>query len=69
MRIALGGVAHMPWRAHRAEHELRGGSVRRGAGRAAADSELARAEPLRDNAYKVMLARNMIVATLMDLAG
>ena len=34
---------------------------------AAADAELAQAEPLRDNGFKVPLARNLIVSTLADL--
>ncbi len=68
VRIALGGVAHVPWRASRAEQELRGGPVTMERLERAADAELAQAEPLRDNGYKVELARNVIVATLLDLA-
>ena len=66
-RVALGGVAHVPWRAFRAEEVLRGARVSQELFRAAADAELAQAAPLRDNAYKVPLARNMIVRTLLDL--
>jgi xanthine dehydrogenase YagS FAD-binding subunit len=33
----------------------------------AADAELAEAEPLPRNGYKVTLARNLIVATLREL--
>ena len=36
---------------------------------AAADAELARAEPLRDNAYKVPLTRNVLVNTLTELCA
>jgi xanthine dehydrogenase YagS FAD-binding subunit len=36
--------------------------------RAAADAELAAAEPLPGNGYKVTLARNLIVAVLTELA-
>ena len=67
-RIALGGVAHVPWRAARAESELRGAPAAPEAFAHAADAELAQAEPLRDNGYKVALARNLIVATLSELA-
>jgi xanthine dehydrogenase YagS FAD-binding subunit len=67
VRIALGGVAHVPWRAGTAEAELRGGPPTEAAFAAAADAELARAEPLRDNAFKVPLARNLIVRTLTEL--
>jgi xanthine dehydrogenase YagS FAD-binding subunit len=66
-RIALGGVAHVPWRAERAEGELRGAPAAPEAFARAADAELAQAEPLRDNGYKVALARNLIVATLSEL--
>ena len=68
-RIALGGVAHAPWRAARAEEALRGGPATAERFAAAADAELAQAEPLRDNAFKVSLARNLIVSTLADLCG
>jgi xanthine dehydrogenase YagS FAD-binding subunit len=68
-RIALGGVAHAPWRAARAEEALRGGPATAERFAAAADAELAQAEPLRDNAFKVPLARNLIVSTLADLCG
>ncbi len=68
-RIALGGVAHVPWRAERAEAALRGGPATRDAFAAAADAELAAAQPLRDNGFKVPLARNVLVQTLVELAA
>ena len=68
-RIALGGVAHVPWRAERAEAALRGGPAGEEAFGRAADAELAAARPLRDNGYKVALARNVLVRTLAELAG
>jgi xanthine dehydrogenase YagS FAD-binding subunit len=68
-RIALGGVAHGPWRAWRAEESLRGGPATPERFAAAAEAELAQAEPLRDNAFKVPLARNLITTTLASLAG
>lgn len=68
VRIALGGVASRPWRARVAETALRGGPCTAARLRAAADAELAAARPLRDNEYKVTLARNLIVAVLTELA-
>jgi len=68
-RIALGGVAHGPWRAWRAEEALRGGPATAERFAAAAEAELAQAQPLRDNAFKVPLARNLITSTLASLAG
>ncbi len=68
MRIALGGVAHAPWRAHAAEAALRGGPATEDAFARAADAELEQARPLRDNAFKVPLARNLIVRALSELS-
>ncbi|MEV5501519.1 xanthine dehydrogenase family protein subunit M [Nonomuraea fuscirosea] len=67
-RIALGGVAHVPWRAERAEQALIGGPATGEAFLQAAETELEQAGPLPRNAYKVPLARNLIVATLEELA-
>jgi xanthine dehydrogenase YagS FAD-binding subunit len=67
VRLALGGVAHKPWRAHAAEAALREAPATEESFLRAADTELAQAEPLRDNGYKVQLARNLIVRTLVDL--
>jgi xanthine dehydrogenase YagS FAD-binding subunit len=66
-RIALGGVAHAPWRATRAEEVLRGAPATEDSFARAADAELTEARPLRDNAYKVQLAGNLIVRTLEEL--
>ncbi|HEX4063565.1 MAG TPA: xanthine dehydrogenase family protein subunit M [Streptosporangiaceae bacterium] len=67
--LALGGVAPKPWRAKQAEARLRGGPATEEAFLAAADAELERATPTTNNAFKVPLARNTIVATLRDLAA
>nr|WP_296778151.1 xanthine dehydrogenase family protein subunit M [Rhodococcus sp. (in: high G+C Gram-positive bacteria)] len=67
-RIALGGVAHKPWRAITAEGELLGRSATHGAFREAIDLELQAAEPLRDNAFKIPLVRNLVTETLTELA-
>ncbi|MEU4799240.1 xanthine dehydrogenase family protein subunit M [Streptomyces sp. NPDC023327] len=69
VRIAFGGLAHRPWRARRAERELVGGPPAEEAFRRAVDAELADAEPLRDNAFKVPLARNLTCDVLRRLAG
>jgi xanthine dehydrogenase YagS FAD-binding subunit len=68
-RIALGGVAHAPWRAERAEDALRGGPATGEAFARAAEAELDQARPLRDNGYKVVLARNVLAQTLRELSG
>jgi len=69
VRIALGGVASRPWRARAVEAVLRDGPATADRFRLAADEELAAAQPLRDNGYKVALARNLIESTLSELAG
>jgi xanthine dehydrogenase YagS FAD-binding subunit len=68
VRLALGGVAHRPWRATVAEEALLGGPATEEAFAAAADAELAAATPLRDNGFKVPLARNLVVRTLLEVA-
>ena len=68
VRIALGGVAHKPWRALKAEAALRGKPANEASFRAAAAAELAAAQPLHDNAFKVELAARTITAVLQQLA-
>ena len=69
VRLALGGVAHKPWRAAKAEAALRGRPATHDAFLAAAEAELSDAAPLRDNAFKVPLAKRTIAAVLSSLAG
>jgi xanthine dehydrogenase YagS FAD-binding subunit len=67
VRLALGGVAHKPWRARLVEQALRGGPATAARFEEAAALELAEARPLRDNAFKVTIARNTIRRTLEEL--
>ena len=67
VRLAFGGVAHKPWRAGRAEAALRGQPATREHFRAAVEAELEAARPGRDNAYKLPMLRNTVVATLEEL--
>jgi xanthine dehydrogenase YagS FAD-binding subunit len=69
VRIAFGGLAHKPWRATAAEEALRGALAGPEAFAAAADAELAAARPLRDNGYKVGMARTALVQTLVELSA
>ncbi|GAA4947495.1 FAD binding domain-containing protein [Actinoplanes utahensis] len=68
VRLAWGAVAPRPWRAWRAEERLRGRPATAAEFRAAADAELAAAEPGRDNAYKMELLPRMTTALLERLA-
>lgn len=69
VRLALGGAAHKPWRAFRAEEALRGQRAGPDSFRAAAEAELAAAAGLRDNEFKIELAKRTIVAVLNELKG
>jgi xanthine dehydrogenase YagS FAD-binding subunit len=67
VRLAFGAVASRPWRAREAERVLTGGPATAEAFAAAADAELAAAEPLPHNGYKVALTHNLVVAMLTEL--
>lgn len=67
-RLALGAVASRPWRAHAAERVLAGRPADGAVFAEAADAELAAAQALPRNAYKVPLVRNLVVALLTELA-
>ncbi len=63
-RLALGGVAAKPWRAHEAEQILVGTTPEAASFGRAATAALADAKPSGDNAYKIELARRIIVRAL-----
>lgn len=66
--IVLGGVAPIPWRAGEAEAELTGKMLASSVIEKAAASSVARALPMKQNAYKIHLTRNMVKRTLEKLA-
>jgi xanthine dehydrogenase YagS FAD-binding subunit len=68
-RVALGGVAHKPWRARAAEAALAGKRASEEAFTAAADAELKDARPLEHNAFKVPMSRHAIVRALSRASG
>ncbi len=63
-RLALGGVALKPWRARAAEALLAGREPSESAFREAAEAALADARPSGDNAFKIELARRIVVRAL-----
>jgi xanthine dehydrogenase YagS FAD-binding subunit len=71
-RIAFGGVAHKPWRAHRAEDVLRGAPATDDTYRVAAEAELVDARPVDGldggNAFKIPLLTRTLTGTLRALA-
>ncbi|MFC4453687.1 xanthine dehydrogenase family protein subunit M [Deinococcus sonorensis] len=69
VRIALGGVGTVPWRATAAEAQLRGQPATRANFEAAALAALAGAQPLPQNRYKVQLASSVIVRALERVTG
>ncbi len=68
-RIALGGVAHKPWRAMEAEEMLAGKSAGEEAFKAAATAALAGAKGYAHNTFKIELARRTIVRALTETAA
>ncbi len=67
VRIAFGGLAHKPWRAARAEQELRGVAPAEDAFRDAAEAELREASPLAENGFKIPMAKGALSAVLREL--
>jgi xanthine dehydrogenase YagS FAD-binding subunit len=68
VRIALGGVAHKPWRALAAEQHLRGKAFNEAIASEAAALELSAATAYPHNAFKIELATRTIVSVLTELA-
>lgn len=65
-RIALGGVATVPWRARAAEAELHGKRLDQRAATAAASKAFADARPAEHNAFKIVLGQETLVRALME---
>ena len=63
-RVALGGVAMKPWRCREAEAELAGKPATVDTFRRAAGAALETARPVGDNAFKIELARRIVVRAL-----
>jgi xanthine dehydrogenase YagS FAD-binding subunit len=59
-RVALGGVAHKPWRVEAAEAEITRGA------KAAAEGMLAGARPQHDNAFKLTLVERTLASVLAE---
>ena len=62
-RVALGGVAHKPWRVAAAEAELPRGA------KAVTERLLSGAKPTRENAFKLPLAERTLAAVLNEARG
>src|SRR3954468_15944671 len=62
-RVALGGVAHKPWRVEAAEAEMPKGAA------ALVSRLLADAKPTEQNAFKLKLVERVLAAVLADAKG
>jgi xanthine dehydrogenase YagS FAD-binding subunit len=69
VRLALGGVAHKPWRAFAAEKILVGAQASEDTFKAAAAEELKAARGYKYNSFKIELAQRTIVSVLKALAS
>jgi xanthine dehydrogenase YagS FAD-binding subunit len=65
-RIALGGVAAVPWRAHEAEAALRGQILDEAAATKAADAAFAGARTRPHNAFKVPIGKETVIRALLE---
>jgi len=64
VRIAMGGVAHKPWRAHESERMLLGKQATKVNFEQAAEAEMEQARPLEHNQFKIELGKRGIVRAL-----
>jgi xanthine dehydrogenase YagS FAD-binding subunit len=64
-RVVLGGVAPIPWRAPKAEAFLRGKKIDEETAQKAGDIALEGARPLKDNVYKVGMAKSLVQRALL----
>ncbi|MDX8457974.1 FAD binding domain-containing protein [Mesorhizobium humile] len=65
-RIALGGVATVPWRARAAEQSLQGKKLDEATATAAADAAFAEAQPRQHNAFKIELGKRTLMRALLE---
>jgi xanthine dehydrogenase YagS FAD-binding subunit len=64
-RVVLGGVAPIPWRVAKAEEFLRGKKLEEATAKQAGEIALEGAKPLKDNVYKVQMAKDLIQRGLL----
>jgi xanthine dehydrogenase YagS FAD-binding subunit len=68
-RLAMGGVAHKPWRLTEAEKSLAGKPATEETFRQAAEIAMEGAKAFKHNAFKLKLGPNVIVEALKNAAG
>jgi xanthine dehydrogenase YagS FAD-binding subunit len=67
VRLALGGVAHKPWRAYQAEQTMLGAKAIRETFERAAEAELSSARGCGDNNFKIELAKRTMVSVMTEM--
>jgi xanthine dehydrogenase YagS FAD-binding subunit len=68
-RVALGAVAAVPYRVGAAESALVGKKITEANAAKAAEAAFAKAQPFKDNAYKVPLGRTILKRAILAAAG
>ncbi|MBO0870627.1 MAG: xanthine dehydrogenase family protein subunit M [Micromonosporaceae bacterium] len=69
VRVAVGGVATVPWRAYTVENALRGQPLQQSVVDTAAQQVVVGARPLAQNRFKVALVQRVISRALLSLGG
>jgi xanthine dehydrogenase YagS FAD-binding subunit len=67
IRLALGGVAHKPWRAYKAESTIAGAKANKETFEAGAEAELSQARGHGHNDFKIELAKRVMVSVLNEM--
>ena len=68
-RIALGGVATVPWRAREAEAALKGKTIDEQTAASAAEAAFAEAKPHEHNKFKIELGKRTLIRALHQAAS
>jgi xanthine dehydrogenase YagS FAD-binding subunit len=67
VRLALGGVAHKPWRAYKAESTIAGAKANKETFEAGAEAELSQAHGYGHNNFKIELAKRVMISVLNEM--
>lgn len=65
-RVALGGIASIPWRSHEAEAILNGHTLDESLAARAADAAFSKARPREHNGFKIPLGKRTLIRALLE---
>jgi xanthine dehydrogenase YagS FAD-binding subunit len=68
-RVVIGAVAPIPWRSPEAEKAVQGKAITEQTAAAAAEAALKDAQPLKENAYKIQVAKTAVQRAILRAAG